>query len=277
MKQCNESNAPDPSSGSGLYFPLQEPGAAKLNLDDPAHLRIHSLETFGTHDGPGVRMVVFVQGCQFRCVYCQNPDTLDVNGGTMVEIEELVRRAEKQRSYFGKDGGVTVSGGEPLLQRSKLITFFKALHAKGINTCLDSNGRLNDAATHELLEHTDLLLLDVKHINDEWHHKLTGLTNRNTLGLAAHRESTGKRMWLRYVLVPGWTDQVEYLEEWARHFAPYKTVDRVEIIPFHQLGMHKWELLKMDYPLKDTVTPSEEIKQTALNIFSSHFKNVILK
>lgn len=260
-----------------MYFPLQDIEAATLNIDDPEHLRIHSLETFGTHDGPGVRMVVFVQGCQFRCVYCQNPDSLDVKAGKLVEIAELVKRAKRQKNYFSEDGGVTVSGGEPLLQRSKLTTFFKALHEEGIHTCLDTNGRLNDPASHELLENTDLLLLDVKHINDEWHHKLTGLTNKNTLGLAAWRESTGKPMWLRYVLVPGWTDQPEYLEEWAQHFSDYKTVERVEIIPFHQLGMHKWELLNMTYPLKDTVTPSEEIKQNALGIFERYFSNVILK
>lgn len=260
-----------------MYFPLQDIEAAKLNLDDPEHLRIHSLETFGTHDGPGVRMVVFVQGCQFRCLYCQNPDSLDVNAGTLVEIDELVKRAERQKSYFGKEGGVTVSGGEPLLQRSKLLTFFKKLHAAGINTCLDSNGRLNTADVHELLEHTDLLLLDVKHINEEWHRRLTGLSNKSTLGLAAWREATGKRMWLRYVLVPGWTDQDEYLEEWAATFSNYKTVDRVEIIPFHQLGMHKWSMLGMEYPLKDTPVPSEELKQKAFSIFSRYFKNVLLK
>ena len=260
-----------------MYFPLQEIEAAKLNSDDPLHLRIHSLETFGTHDGPGVRMVVFVQGCQFRCVYCQNPDTLDVREGILIEISELVNRAIRQRAYFGNEGGVTVSGGEPLLQRNKLLTFFKALHNEGINTCLDSNGRVNDHAAHELLEHTDLLLLDVKHINDEWHHKVTGLTNKNTLDLAAYREASGKKMWLRYVLVPGWTDQPIYLEEWARHFTDYKTVERVEIIPFHQLGSHKWELLKMNYPLKDTETPSQEVQNNAFNIFKKYFDNVILK
>ena len=260
-----------------MYFPLQDIEAAKLNLNDPEHLRIHSLETFGTHDGPGIRMVVFVQGCQFRCLYCQNPDSLDVKGGTLVEIEELVKRAVRQKNYFGTEGGVTVSGGEPLLQRSKLTTFFQALHKHGINTCLDSNGRLNTPEVHELLEHTDLLLLDVKHINDELHRKLTGQSNKNTLDLAAYRESTGKRMWLRYVLVPGWSDQIEFIEQWGQHFGTYKTVERVEIIPFHQLGMHKWELMNIQYPLKDTPTPSEETKQTALEIFSKYFKNVILK
>lgn len=259
------------------YFPLQDIETAKLNIDDPQHLRMHSLETFGTHDGPGVRMVVFVQGCQFRCLYCQNPDALDVKGGTLVEIDELVERAVRQKSYFGKVGGVTVSGGEPLLQRSKLITFFKQLQEKGINTCLDTNGRLNNLQVHELLDYTDLILLDVKHINDEIHHQLTGLTNKNTLDLAAYRESTGKRMWLRYVLVPGWTDQEQYLEEWGQRFAGYKTVERVEILPFHQLGLHKWQLLGMDYPLIDTPTPSPEIKQQALTIFRKYFDNVVLK
>jgi pyruvate formate lyase activating enzyme len=260
-----------------MYFPLQDIEAAKLNVDDPAHLRIHSLETFGTHDGPGIRMVVFVQGCQFRCVYCQNPDTLDVKGGTLVAIDELVKRAIRQKGFFGKEGGVTVSGGEPLLQRSKLTTFFKKLHEVGINTCLDTNGRLNNEEVHELLEHTDLILLDVKHINDEWHHKLTGLTNKNTLALAAYRESTGKPMWLRYVLVPGWTDQEEYIEEWARHFKDFKTVQRVEILPFHQYGKHKWESLGMNYVLKDLESPSEEVKQRTLDIFSKYLKNVVLK
>ncbi|POY37947.1 pyruvate formate-lyase 1-activating enzyme [Solitalea longa] len=260
-----------------MYFPLQDIEAAKLNVNDPDHLRIQTLETLGTHDGPGLRMVVFVQGCQFRCVYCQNPETLDVKGGTLVTIDELVTRANRQKAFFGKKGGVTVSGGEPLLQRSKLTTFFKKLHNEGINTCLDTNGRLNNDEVHELLEHTDLLLLDVKHINDDWHHKLTGVTNKNTLELAAYRESTGKPMWLRYVLVPGWTDQEEYLEEWALYFKDYKTMQRVEILPFHQLGEHKWEAIGMDYVLKDLKSPSEEIIKKAFDIFSKHLDNVIIK
>ena len=260
-----------------MYFQLQDSETAQLNTDDPDHLRIHSLETFGTHDGPGIRMVVFVQGCQFRCLYCQNPDTLEVNAGDLVEIEELVKRAIRQKSYFGKNGGVTVSGGEPLLQSKKLIRFFKLLHENGINTCLDTNGRLNNQQAQELFNTTDLLLLDVKHINDEIHHQLTGVTNKKTLEVAAYRESTGKPMWLRYVLVPGWTDQTQYLEEWAQHFANYKTVERVEIIPFHQLGAQKWELLNMPYTLKDTATPTPESKAIAFAVFSKYFKNVIVK
>jgi len=260
-----------------MYLPLQDIEAAKLNIDDPDHLRIHSLETFGTHDGPGVRLVVFVQVCQFRCVYCHNPDSLDVKSGTLVEIRELVNRAIQQKNYFGNEGGVTVSGGEPLLQRSKLTVFFKLLHEEGINTCLDTNGRLNNAEVHELLEHTDIVLLDVKHINEEWHRKLTGLSNKTTLELAAYRESTGRPMWLRYVLVPGWTDQPEYIEQWAQHFTDYKTVKRVEIIPFHQMGAHKWEALGMEYLLKNTPVPSKELKEHTKAIFDKYLDHVILK
>ncbi|MDR6844397.1 pyruvate formate-lyase-activating protein [Flavobacterium granuli] len=260
-----------------MYFPQQEYIDDSIDAHNPDLLRIHSLETLGTHDGPGIRMVVFAQGCQFRCLYCQNPDTLDIHGGSFVPIEELVEKALNQKTYFGKKGGVTVSGGEPLLQREKLITFFDRLHENGINTCLDSNGRVLDSKTEQLLERTDLLLLDVKHINKEWHKKLTGLKNKTTLRVAEYRESTGKPMWLRYVLVPGWSDQEEYLHEWGQHFTSYKTVERVEIIPFHQLGKHKWELLGLEYQLADTVPHTKEEINKAAEIFKLYFKNVKIK
>ena len=260
-----------------MYFPQQEYIDDSIDAHNPDLLRIHSLETLGTHDGPGIRMVVFAQGCQFRCLYCQNPDTLDIHGGKFVPIEELVEKALHQKSYFGTKGGVTVSGGEPLLQREKLITFFDRLHENGINTCLDSNGRVLDSKTEQLLERTDLLLLDVKHINKEWHKKLTGLKNKTTLRVAEYRESTGKPMWLRYVLVPGWSDQEEYLHEWGQHFTSYKTVEKVEIIPFHQLGKHKWELLGLEYQLADTVPHTKEEVNKAAEIFKLYFKNVKIK
>jgi pyruvate formate lyase activating enzyme len=132
------------------------------------YLRVHSVETFGTHDGPGIRLVIFVQGCQFRCLYCANPDTLPMKGGELISLEEIVQMVEKQRTYFGSQGGVTISGGEPLLQRRALIHVFDQLREMGIHTALDSNGRLLDQAARELLERTDLLLLDVKHIDDEY-------------------------------------------------------------------------------------------------------------
>ncbi|MCU0374808.1 MAG: 4Fe-4S cluster-binding domain-containing protein, partial [Chitinophagaceae bacterium] len=138
-------------------------------------LRIHSIESFGTHDGPGIRLVVFTQGCQFRCLYCANPDTWDVHGGTEIPLDEIVRRALQEKPFFGKRGGVTISGGEPTLQRAALLELFKKLHAQGINTALDSNGRILNDEVKALLDETDYLLLDVKHINDDWHHRLTGV------------------------------------------------------------------------------------------------------
>lgn len=260
-----------------MYFPKQNSSNDEANPSEEGMLRIHSLETFGTHDGPGIRMVVFAQGCQFRCLYCQNPDTLDIHGGTLVPISELVEKAVNQKLFFAKKGGVTVSGGEPLLQRKKLISFFDQLHENGINTCLDTNGRVLDDDTKELLEKTDLLILDVKHINNDWHKKLTGLKNKTTLKVAKYRESTGKRMWLRYVLVPGWTDQEEYLHEWGQRFTNYKTVDKVEIIPFHQMGKHKWELLNFEYPFNDLESPSAEIIEKAETIFKQYFTKVVVK
>ncbi|MGL5111326.1 MAG: pyruvate formate-lyase-activating protein [Flavobacterium sp.] len=260
-----------------MYFPEQPNHDEALNNVAIDLLRIHSLETFGTHDGPGIRMVVFVQGCQFRCLYCQNPDTLDIHGGTLVSIDELITKAKNQKLFFAETGGVTVSGGEPLLQRAKLTPFFKKLHAIGINTCLDTNGRVLDDQTKELLAQTDILLLDVKHINNDWHKKLTGLKNKTTLKVAQYREETGKPMWLRYVLVPGWTDQEEYLHEWGQHFTDYKTVEKVEIIPFHQMGKHKWDLLNFEYALADVCSPSDEMIQKTLAIFNQYFKNVIVR
>ena len=260
-----------------MYFPEQPNHDEFLNASDLELLRIHSLETFGTHDGPGIRMVIFVQGCQFRCLYCQNPDTVDINGGTLVTIDELVKKALKQKMYFSKKGGVTVSGGEPLLQRSKLIPLFSRLQENGIHTCLDTNGRVLDDQTKALLDKTDLLLLDVKHINPEWHKKLTGLKNKTTLKIAEYRESTGKPMWLRYVFVPGWTDQEEYLHQWGQHFSEYKTIEKVEIIPFHQLGKHKWELLELDYALADTLPPTAAELEKAAAIFKLYFNKVKIK
>ncbi|WP_224998957.1 pyruvate formate-lyase-activating protein [Cesiribacter sp. SM1] len=245
-----------------------------LSKSAPDELRIHSIETFGTHDGPGIRMVVFVQGCQFQCLYCANPDTIAIKGGAFINIEELVQRAIRQKPYFGKKGGVTVSGGEPLLQRSTLIPLFRRLHAEGINTALDSNGRLLDTETKVLLEETDILLLDVKHINDDWHHKLTGVSNTGTLKVAEYRESTGKPMWLRYVLVPGWSDQEEYLHELGAHFKDYTCIEKIEIQPYHKLGVHKWEALGMPYKLEGVEPPTAEQIAKTVAIFSQYFREV---
>lgn len=246
----------------------------QLNSQASEELRIHSIESFGTHDGPGIRLVIFVQGCQFRCLYCANPDTMDISGGHFVNIEELVSRAKKQKPYFRKNGGVTVSGGEPLLQRAILKKLFDRLHEENIHTVLDSNGRLIDRQAKDLLDVTDLLMLDIKHINNDRHKKLTGLSNTSTLKVAEYRESTGKPMWLRYVLVPGWSDGEEHLHELGRHFSDYKTIERIEILPYHQLGVHKWEALGMEYRLKDVNPPESKTLETTAGIFEKYFQEV---
>ncbi len=252
---------------------LEQQNVSHLN-DAGDFLRIHSIETFGTHDGPGIRMVVFLQGCQFRCLYCANPDTLDVRGGKLVDIEEIVKRAVSQKPYFGKKGGVTVSGGEPLLQRTKLSVLFKRLHEEGIHTALDSNGKLLNEQVERALDETDLLLLDVKHFDNYWHHRLTGLSNEGVLRVAAYREASGKPMWLRYVLVPGYSDQEEYLHQLGQHFSGYKNIERVEVLPYHKLGVNKWEALGMEYKLKDVEPPTEACLEKTASILRSYFGRV---
>lgn len=237
-------------------------------------LRIHSVESFGTHDGPGIRLVIFTQGCQFRCLFCANPDTFDLNAGKIISIDELIRLAKDEKPYYGKRGGVTVSGGEPTIQSREVLQLFKRLHAEGINTALDSNGTILNDNVKELLNETDLLLLDVKHINDEWHHKITLHSNKTVLNVAAYREATGKKMWLRYVLVPGYSDQEQYLHELGYHFSEYETIERIEIQPYHTLGVHKWQALGMKYGLEGVEPPTAACVNKVADIFSRYFKDV---
>jgi pyruvate formate lyase activating enzyme len=242
----------------------------------PDSLRIHSIESFGTHDGPGIRLVVFTQGCHFRCLYCANPDTWDLHEGREISIDGIVKMAIAQKPFFGRRGGVTISGGEPTLQRISLLSLFKKLHSVGINTALDSNGKMLNEEVKALLEETDYLLLDVKHINNDWHHRLTSVSNESVLAVAAYREQTAKTMWLRYVLVPGWSDQPEYLHELGEHFKNYKSIEKLEIQPYHKLGVHKWEALGKQYELDKVSTPSVEQIARATEIFKKYFKNVVV-
>ena len=243
---------------------------------NPDTLRIHSIESFGTHDGPGIRLVVFVQGCHFRCLYCANPDTWDTHEGKEIPIADIVKQAIAQKPFFGKQGGVTISGGEPTLQRVALLPLFKQLRAAGINTALDSNGRMLNEEVKALLEETDYLLLDVKHINDDWHHRLTSVSNKSVLEVAAYREQTGKTMWLRYVLVPGYTNQPEYLHQLGEHFKDYTSIEKIEIQPYHQLGVHKWEALGKPYELHGVQPPNLAELQEAADIFKNYFKKVVI-
>ncbi|TXG35241.1 pyruvate formate lyase-activating protein [Seonamhaeicola maritimus] len=241
-------------------------------------LRVHSVESFGTHDGPGIRMVVFLQGCKLKCLYCHNPDTIDTHGGKEYPIESLVKRAVNMKSYFGEFGGVTVSGGEPLLQSKELVHFFQRLKEEGIHTNVDTNGRVFNHFTEELLDkYTDLVMLDIKHMHEDGYQMLTGQKNKETtFNFAKHREASGKAMWLRYVLIPGITNTPELLHEMGNYFKDYKTIEKIEIQPYHKLGIHKWEALGWEYKLNDARENTEEELESAVEILKNYFKEVKL-
>ena len=239
-------------------------------------LQVHSIESFGTHDGPGIRMVVFLQGCKLKCLYCHNPDAIATSGGKEYHVKELVEMAVKLKPYFGKKGGVTVSGGEPLLQSKELIPFFKLLKAEGIHTNIDTNGRILNHFSKDLLdEYADLIMLDIKHMTEEGYVALTGKPNKDiAFKLAKHREVSGKKMWLRYVLIPGITNKPELLHDLGNHFKDYQTIEKIEIQPYHKLGVHKWEALGWDYQLKDARENTKEEIDAAANILKNYFKEV---
>lgn len=236
--------------------------------------RIHSFESFGTVDGPGIRFVVFLQGCPLRCKYCHNPDTWGT-GGKEYTVQEVANQALRYKNYFGDKGGVTVTGGEPLLQIDFVIELFKVLKAKGIHTCVDTSGftfRADDencVRKHkELLAVTDLFLLDIKHIRDDGHKELTGQSNRNTLAFAKFLSNNGKNIWVRYVLVPEITDNDELIDELKEFIDGLETVEKVEVLPYHTMGVAKYEQLGLEYPLKGVEPPAKERVLSARAILS---------
>lgn len=239
---------------------------------------VHSIETFGTHDGPGIRLVVFMQGCPFRCLYCHNPDTQEMRSAAAKEYssDDILALLEKQREYFGTNGGLTVSGGEPTVQAHDLLDLFKRAKAAGFHTALDTNGAIDSPTVRQLYDLTDLVILDVKHIDDTWHRKLTGASNENVLKNANYREATGKPLWLRLVLVPGWSDQPEFLQAWAQYFAQFHTLARVEILPYHCLGVHKYEALGREYQLKGVNPPTAIAIESARQILAAYLPQTVV-
>ena len=230
----------------------------------------------GTYDGPGLRLVVFLQGCPFRCLYCANPDTITFEGGTPTEPDDIVRMAVNQKPFFGKKGGVTFSGGEPTMQAKELLPLYAKLKEEGINICLDTNGGAWNSDIEELLRQTDLVLLDCKQFNDTRHRSLTGCSNGQTLKTARWLEENGKPFWLRYVLVPGISDFEEDIRALGEHFKDYSMIQRVEILPYHTLGMHKYETLGQEYALKDTKTNTPEQLDRAESVFKEYFDCVMV-
>lgn len=239
-------------------------------------IKVHSIESLGTYDGPGIRLVVFLQGCNFKCLYCANPDTITPKGGNPTEVEEIMELARNQRPFFGKIGGVTISGGEPLFQAKQLIPLFEKLKEEGFNTCIDTNGGFFNDDVKRLLEFTDLVLLDVKHIDSEHHKFLTNQENTTTLRLLDYLAEQNISVWLRYVLVPGLTDNPNDLHRLGQRVKDLSNIQKLEIQPYHTLGKHKYEHLGMEYKLNDI--PENTIKQlnTAYDIFKEYFKEVII-
>ncbi len=239
-------------------------------------LKVHSIETFGTHDGPGIRLVVFLQGCMFRCAYCHNPDSQEWDNPKAIELsaEDIIEKLNKEKNYFKNGGGITFSGGEPTLQAEQLLPICKKIKEAGFHITLDTCGAIHTKTTQELYDVCDLVMLDVKHINRDWHIKLTKQPNDTVLKNAQYREKTGKELWLRYVLVPGWTDQAEYLEEWAKYFSKFASVSKVQILPYHLLGVHKYKELGLEYQLEGVKAATQKDAQRAQKIFEKHLNQV---
>lgn len=228
--------------------------------------RIHSIETFGSVDGPGIRFVVFMQGCHMRCQYCHNPDTWNMNAknAKWMSSEELLKQALRYQSYWKHGGGITVSGGEPLLQIDFVLDFFRKAKAYDVHTCLDTSGNPFTRREpffqkfQELMKVTDLILLDLKEINDVRHRILTGHTNSNILDMARCLCELKKPIWIRHVLVPERSDYEEDLRELRRFLDTLDQVERVEILPYHTMGTYKWTEMGMQYPLNGILPPSKE-------------------
>ena len=234
---------------------------------------VHSIETFGLVDGPGVRYVLFVQGCKMRCRYCHNPETwkictdedekMDVGLGWQT-AKEAFDRAYRYQNYWKNNGGITVSGGEALLQIDFVTELFRYAKEKGVHTTLDTSGSVygEEPATVEkfekLMEVTDLVMLDIKEMDEEKHKKLTGRSNKNILAMADKMNEMGKEMWIRHVLVPGLTDGKEDLKALRKKLDEWTNVSRVEILPYHTLGLFKWENLGIPYSLEGVPVPTEE-------------------
>ena len=225
---------------------------------------LHSTESFGSVDGPGIRFLIFLQGCRMRCQFCHNPDTWKLRRGQRVTADALLDKAERFRAYWGEEGGITVSGGEALLQLDFLLELFTKAHERGINTCLDTSAQPFTRQGEwfrkfeALMNVTDTVLLDIKEIDDAKHRKLTGWTNENILDCARYLSDTGIPVWIRHVVVPGITDNDNDLHRLADFIHQLKNVKRVEVLPYHTLGVYKYQELGIDYPLKGINPPTAD-------------------
>lgn len=236
---------------------------------------IHSFESFGTKDGPGIRFVLFLQGCPLRCLYCHNVDTWDLKDKKyMFTPEETMQEIKKVKGFI-KTGGITISGGEPLMQPEYILELFKLCKEEGIHTAIDTSGYLLNDRIKEVLEYTDLVLLDIKQIDPEKYKALTSVSLKPTLEFLKYLSEINKPVWIRYVLVPGYTDDERDLKAWAKFVSNFKNVERVDLLPFHQMGGYKWKEVNKVYQLENVSAPAKENIEKAEEIFSYYGLKVL--
>ena len=234
---------------------------------------IHSTESFGTVDGPGIRYVIFMQGCPLRCIYCHNPDTWKIGSGKPVTADEILSEYRKNAPFY-KNGGITVTGGEPLLQLDFLIELFEKAKKEGIHTCIDTSGITYSENSREykqkldvLMGYTDLVLLDIKHIESEKHREITGKTNAPVLAFAEYLEGLNKPVWIRHIIIKGITDNPNDLYELGKYIGGMKNVKALDVLPYHTMGVSKYRELGIEYPLGDMPSlPVEDAKNAKLHI-----------
>ncbi|WP_297190945.1 pyruvate formate-lyase-activating protein [uncultured Corynebacterium sp.] len=236
---------------------------------------VHSWELVTAVDGPGTRMTLFLSGCPLRCVYCHNPDTMDMKEGTLEDVEAIIKKIKRYRPVFNASGGgLTISGGEPLFQIAFTRRILEAVHAAGIHTAIDTSGFLGARLTDEDIDNIDLFLLDVKSGFPETYKRVTSRDLQPTLDFGERLTRLGKKIWIRFVLVPGWTDSPENIERVAQIVSRWKTsVERVEVLPFHNMGADKWKNLDMEYKLEGVKPPSAEAVEAARDVFRSYGLN----
>lgn len=243
---------------------------------EPVDGYIHSIETLGTVDGPGVRFVIFTQGCPLRCLYCHNPDSFKMKWGRLISSGLLLDKIEKTAGFLQRaKGGVTISGGEPLVQPKFVASLLRGCKEMGVHTALDTTGYLGAKATDAMLADTDLVLLDIKSSDPETYRRVTGVDLQPTLDFARRLEGMGRTMWIRFVLVPSLTDDRANVEGLADFVSSLKTVERVEVIPFHKMGEFKWKELGLSYQLDDTEPPTQESIDRVRLAFSSRGLTVV--
>ncbi len=248
-----------------------------VTTQKPLKGRIHSFESFGTVDGPGIRFIVFFQGCLMRCLYCHNRDTWDLKSGREITVDELMNEIVSYKNFIMPNGGgVTASGGEATLQAEFVTQWFKACHQEGIHTCLDTNGyaRHLDESVDALMAETDLVMLDLKQMNDEIHQKLVGVSNKRVLEFAKYLQKINKRTWIRYVVVPGWSDDDASAHQLGQFIQGMENIEKVELLPYHKLGAYKWETLGDKYMLEGVEAPPRETLDRIQHILESYGHHV---